>query len=346
MEHVQTTGNQWFCVVCQAKVDAFRKVDLWKLPPVLVLHLQRFTFDHRTLQFQKFDRLLSAPMRLDLAGLCASPQRDRSSYDIVCVANHSGSLGCGHHTATCRLGGSSGTPAPGAAEWFCFDDEAVWPLAAGEPAVGREAYVLFLERCGLGEQPGGGTCRRQSLAKPEHWPHRQSVVGPLVWAFGPSGDDAKETAGTGTGGHKIAAVVASGPAAAGGVPADFAKLALMEGWLCRCSSGLVGEWVWQWCVLCPGALRFFTDAECQVDAGEIVLSRLVCLDVFAEPCAASGDSELFVFSVSDAPSGGAPAELCYLATDSEESMSAWTKAIQRVTAGDVPVPRGACCALS
>lgn len=33
--------EKWFCERCKVKVEARKKIDLWKLPPVLVLHLKR-----------------------------------------------------------------------------------------------------------------------------------------------------------------------------------------------------------------------------------------------------------------------------------------------------------------
>jgi len=34
--------NQWFCEKCKVKVDAIKKIDLWKLPTILMINLKRF----------------------------------------------------------------------------------------------------------------------------------------------------------------------------------------------------------------------------------------------------------------------------------------------------------------
>jgi len=39
-EEMLTGDERWHCEVCNKKVDARKKIDLWKLPPVLVLHLK------------------------------------------------------------------------------------------------------------------------------------------------------------------------------------------------------------------------------------------------------------------------------------------------------------------
>merc|ERR1711920_694421 len=37
-------GNQWYCPQCKTHVDAEHIMRLWKLPPILLVHLKRFRF--------------------------------------------------------------------------------------------------------------------------------------------------------------------------------------------------------------------------------------------------------------------------------------------------------------
>lgn len=41
--------NQYFCDICNQKVDALKGVKLLQLPPILTLSINRFTFDYETL---------------------------------------------------------------------------------------------------------------------------------------------------------------------------------------------------------------------------------------------------------------------------------------------------------
>lgn len=41
-EELLTGDNQWYCSKCKDHVDAFKKMDLYKLPNVLVVQLKRF----------------------------------------------------------------------------------------------------------------------------------------------------------------------------------------------------------------------------------------------------------------------------------------------------------------
>lgn len=40
-----TGDERWRCPKCKVLVDATKKIDIWKLPPVLVVHLKRFEFE-------------------------------------------------------------------------------------------------------------------------------------------------------------------------------------------------------------------------------------------------------------------------------------------------------------
>lgn len=167
-EELLSGTERWHCDKCKKKVDARKKIDLWKLPPILVLHLKRFEFDSRTSRFRKTDVALSSPSMIDLAGYVSSWQRDGACYDVVCIANHTGSFGGGHYTATCRVGDSDkGT-------WHHFNDERVSKVKSPANERSREAYVIFLVRCtatGQSAAVRANSLKRQTVSMPELWPH-------------------------------------------------------------------------------------------------------------------------------------------------------------------------------
>lgn len=180
-EELLTGDEQWYCEKCKCKVDAGKKIDIWKFPPVLVLHLKRFEFHSRTCSYKKTDCLLTSDLHLDLMPYAASHQREGALYSIVCIANHSGKYGSGHYTATCKVNcGEHST-------WHVFNDERVSELRESSPVVGREAYVLFLVRCRDDDSPCGSTLnslKKQTVSMPELWPHwvstKNSKVGDLL----------------------------------------------------------------------------------------------------------------------------------------------------------------------
>eukprot|EP00429_Kryptoperidinium_foliaceum_P000294 CAMPEP_0176021834 /NCGR_PEP_ID=MMETSP0120_2-20121206/10614_1 /TAXON_ID=160619 /ORGANISM="Kryptoperidinium foliaceum, Strain CCMP 1326" /LENGTH=418 /DNA_ID=CAMNT_0017354961 /DNA_START=78 /DNA_END=1330 /DNA_ORIENTATION=- len=163
LESEELSGDErWLCPKCKRKVDASKKIDIWKLPPVLVLHLKRFEFDPRRMRFGKIDKHLTCPLTIDLSGFVASPQREHCVYDVVAVANHIGPFGSGHYTACCQVS-TVGREAVG---WYAFNDDRVRQVSSSK-AIGKDAYVIFLVRR-AGE---GQAIHRQSMSLPEVWPH-------------------------------------------------------------------------------------------------------------------------------------------------------------------------------
>ncbi|KAG2482980.1 hypothetical protein HYH03_018107 [Edaphochlamys debaryana] len=136
-------SDAWYCPRCKAHVCADKKLDLWSLPEVLVVHLKRFSYTRYSRT--KLDTRVDFPLHgLDLGPYVMRQQEVRPLYDCFAVSNHYGSMGGGHYTAYARQ------PCQGAAggedgRWHCFDDSHVSPV---EPDAVRSpaAYVLFYRR--------------------------------------------------------------------------------------------------------------------------------------------------------------------------------------------------------
>eukprot|EP00928_Gymnodinium_smaydae_P047186 TRINITY_DN31478_c0_g1_i1.p1 TRINITY_DN31478_c0_g1~~TRINITY_DN31478_c0_g1_i1.p1 ORF type:complete len:499 (-),score=133.21 TRINITY_DN31478_c0_g1_i1:175-1605(-) len=198
LEAEELTGSErWHCKRCKTKVNARKKIDVWKLPPVLVLHLKRFEFDPKSGEFVKTDNRLGMKLSsLDLSEFCSSPQRDGATYNVVGVANHTGEYGSGHYTATCKVPGKKGAEA-----WHHFCDTTV-KAYDGRNVVTRDSYVIFLVRnqskrelasMGVPARPKASAnllermsmpLRRQTLQSPQNWPHAKEAVEAVLQATG------------------------------------------------------------------------------------------------------------------------------------------------------------------
>ena len=90
----------WYCPSCKTFVQAFKNIDLWRLPEILVVHLKRFTQ-----RFRKIETFVDFPLRgLDLTDFVVGPGKsERPIYDLFAVSNHSGSLSFGHCTLSERF---------------------------------------------------------------------------------------------------------------------------------------------------------------------------------------------------------------------------------------------------
>ncbi|XP_065355307.1 ubiquitin carboxyl-terminal hydrolase 8 isoform X1 [Calliphora vicina] len=133
----------WNCPGCKQKREAIKKLNISKLPPVLVIHLKRFYADTDSItpSYKKKQNYLRFPLEnLDTSPyitISESRRNTTKSYELYAVSNHYGSMESGHYTAFCK----SGTYG----RWFKYDDQVVTPLDASN-VVSSAAYILFYTR--------------------------------------------------------------------------------------------------------------------------------------------------------------------------------------------------------
>uniref|UniRef100_A0A3B4ZGJ4 Ubiquitin carboxyl-terminal hydrolase n=1 Tax=Stegastes partitus TaxID=144197 RepID=A0A3B4ZGJ4_9TELE len=112
--------NPWYCPVCKKHQLATKKLDLWSLPEVLIIHLKRFSYTKFTRE--KLDSIVDFPLRdLDFSGCLlrktVSSEEPPSRYELIAVSNHYGGLRDGHYTSYARNKDNG--------QWYYFDDSKV-----------------------------------------------------------------------------------------------------------------------------------------------------------------------------------------------------------------------------
>lgn len=132
--------NPWYCPVCKKHQLATKKLDLWSLPEVLIIHLKRFSYTKFTRE--KLDSIVEFPLRdLDFSGFLLrktlSSEEPPSRYDLIAVSNHYGGLRDGHYTTYAKNKDNG--------QWYYFDDSKV-TYATEDQIVTNAAYVLFYQR--------------------------------------------------------------------------------------------------------------------------------------------------------------------------------------------------------
>ncbi|THH05050.1 hypothetical protein EW145_g5076 [Phellinidium pouzarii] len=148
--------DSWYCPQCKKHQQATKKVDLWMVPDILVVHLKRFS-NSRILR-DKIDVFVDFPIEnLDLESFCgerevvkqlAEQGQDISAlglsdieepllYDLFAVDEHLGGLGGGHYRAFAKSHDTD--------KWYHFDNTYVTPVEASD-AVNANAYLLFYKR--------------------------------------------------------------------------------------------------------------------------------------------------------------------------------------------------------
>ncbi|PWA90113.1 peptidase C19, ubiquitin carboxyl-terminal hydrolase [Artemisia annua] len=130
--------DMWYCPGCKEHQQATKKLDLWKLPEIIVFHLKRFSYS-RFLK-NKLDTFVNFPIHnLDLSKYVKSkdPSGGSSVYELYAISNHYGGLGGGHYSAYAKLVEED--------RWYHFDDSHVTPVSEGDIRTSA-AYLLFYQR--------------------------------------------------------------------------------------------------------------------------------------------------------------------------------------------------------
>lgn len=99
-EQEMLNDDSYYCSKCKAHRAVSKKISVYRLPEVLVLHLKRFSFS--MFSRDKVNTAVSYPaLGLDLADYCARDAVVEGStlYDLTGVVHHMGSLNGGHYTA-------------------------------------------------------------------------------------------------------------------------------------------------------------------------------------------------------------------------------------------------------
>uniref|UniRef100_A0A914LJF5 Ubiquitin carboxyl-terminal hydrolase n=1 Tax=Meloidogyne incognita TaxID=6306 RepID=A0A914LJF5_MELIC len=129
--------DSWFCPNCKTHQRAFKKLDLWSLPQILIIHLKRFLYTRYSRE--KIETEIDIPVKgLDLGDKVRDPSQKEEKYDLIGISNHSGGLGSGHYTARALNNNT----------WCEFNDSSAYALNTppGDSIVSKEAYMLVYRR--------------------------------------------------------------------------------------------------------------------------------------------------------------------------------------------------------
>lgn len=97
-----------YCPCCKEHRQASKKLDLWRLPEILVVHLKRFSYSRY--MKNKLDTFVNFPIHdLDMTKYAkhTSGGDQPHIYELYAVINHYGGLGGGHYSAYAKVLGPS-----------------------------------------------------------------------------------------------------------------------------------------------------------------------------------------------------------------------------------------------
>uniref|UniRef100_A0A1A8NXE2 Ubiquitin carboxyl-terminal hydrolase 8 n=1 Tax=Nothobranchius pienaari TaxID=704102 RepID=A0A1A8NXE2_9TELE len=132
-EEKLTDNNKVFCRHCKVHRDSTKKLEIWKVPPILLVHLKRFSYEGRWKQ--KLQTSVDFPLDgLDLMQYVIGPKQNLKRYNLYGVSNHYGGLDGGHYTAYCKNIHKQ--------RWYKFDDHEVFEISSSS-VKSSAAYILF-----------------------------------------------------------------------------------------------------------------------------------------------------------------------------------------------------------
>lgn len=135
-DDVLDIDNKWFCPHCREFVCANKKMDIWKLPNVLVLHFKRFM--QTASSPMKLETRIEYPPMIDMSKHVIGPNTGDCTYKLYAAMYHSGGIGGGHYVARAFHSKSR--------RWYLFDDSNVKQVPpAGSHTT--DGYVVFYAKC-------------------------------------------------------------------------------------------------------------------------------------------------------------------------------------------------------
>ena len=129
-----TEENKWFCPKCKKEQLAEKKIEIFTIPEILILHLKRFKNN------LKLGNLVNFPIEnLDMEKYIIYNKKkvNNNLYDLFAVANHYGGLNGGHYISYCKNFLNN--------KWFEFNDSFISEIHQ-KKIVSSSAYLLFYKR--------------------------------------------------------------------------------------------------------------------------------------------------------------------------------------------------------
>ncbi|WKX93647.1 hypothetical protein Q1695_011142 [Nippostrongylus brasiliensis] len=144
--------ESWYCNKCRDHVEATKKLELFRLPPILIVQLKRFVYTatyqamHRRSKDER--RVIYPVASLDMSPFLAetAPMGQNTVYDLTGVVCHSGSSYFGHYVSIGRLAGFDSTDT--IVDWRLFDDSIVSKQSVSN-VQSDDAYLLFYKQRGV-----------------------------------------------------------------------------------------------------------------------------------------------------------------------------------------------------
>ncbi|XP_056156676.1 ubiquitin carboxyl-terminal hydrolase 47-like [Lampris incognitus] len=136
--------NNVYCNACERKTEATTECHMDKYPQILIMLLKRVDINYSRMSAVKTDCFVAVPSSL---------QREKVSYELYGIVDHSGSVSGGHYTATIQSSEDK--------MWYVFDDSHIYkakrqPFVKEGTYMSRDAYLLMYRKVPGSQMPLSG----------------------------------------------------------------------------------------------------------------------------------------------------------------------------------------------
>jgi len=136
-KNVLEDSQKWNCPNCKNKQRSERSMQVWSLPPVLVICLKRFAMKNGGLNKNNIN------VKFEVESLDMSPYSHENSeskrgshYKLYAVTNHEGLLNQVHYTSAVHTRETG---------WLKFDDQSVSSISSKD-VQSQDAYILYFRK--------------------------------------------------------------------------------------------------------------------------------------------------------------------------------------------------------
>jgi ubiquitin C-terminal hydrolase len=128
--------NKWYCLNCQHKVKAYKKLNIWIPPDILIIQIKRFEYKMDG-SINKLTNLINFPiydLHINKFMSEYSSKIDTYKYDLYAISNQIGDYNGGHYYSYVKSLEDN--------NWYNIDDTNIYKLEENE-LITKNAYILF-----------------------------------------------------------------------------------------------------------------------------------------------------------------------------------------------------------
>uniref|UniRef100_A0A6B2L2B8 USP domain-containing protein n=1 Tax=Arcella intermedia TaxID=1963864 RepID=A0A6B2L2B8_9EUKA len=149
--HNEELSEPIYCSTCKQHEKVWKKLEIWKAPPILIVHLKRFMyFKNRWIKSNRSVLFPQTNLHLQCQDMISPSDSDTNSsdkgthdlvFDLYACVNHYGTMSGGHYTVYSQNLVDK--------NWYLYNDHQVSHLEHLEDIQSPAAYILFYKVQGV-----------------------------------------------------------------------------------------------------------------------------------------------------------------------------------------------------